>query len=66
MSAIIDDKIVAGAKISTDVKEDPLIALTVSIVNTNENKEFPKNDEPRELLPLFNLFLSFFIFSSCH
>ena len=33
MSAIIDDKVVAGAKSQTDVKEDPILALTVCIVN---------------------------------
>lgn len=29
MSAIIDDKVVAGAKSSNTVKEDPIVALTV-------------------------------------
>lgn len=29
MSAIIDDKVVAGAKNSNTVKEDPIVALTV-------------------------------------
>lgn len=29
MSAIIDDKVVAGAKNSNTIKEDPIVALTV-------------------------------------
>lgn len=29
MSAIIDDKVVAGAKSANIVKEDPIVALTV-------------------------------------
>lgn len=35
MSAIIDDKVVAGAKSSNTVKEDPIVALTVRKVAIN-------------------------------
>lgn len=31
MSAIIDDKVVAGAKSLNTIKEDPIVALTVRI-----------------------------------
>jgi hypothetical protein len=35
MSAIIDDKVVAGAKGSNTIKEDPIVALTVHKISDN-------------------------------
>lgn len=32
MSAIIDEKIVAGAKDPSEIKEDPIVALTVYLL----------------------------------
>lgn len=35
MSAIIDDKVVAGAQSANVVKEDPIVALTVHTVSNS-------------------------------